>query len=328
MAKNRIGAQLAPVVTDMAGRLSTWIAENDDFIEQDLPTIIEGIVDVAANLLPIIVDLAKETAFLVKEFKGANDEGSGLKDTIAALGVVYDTVTEPIRQVGALLERQVQWILDAAEALGIFDEQVKAIKAGLGVDDTPRQDVRGLGAGLVSTDQAGARARAGGSRVGVAANVQSGRAQRITGEIAKRAAQDAIAPSLALIADANAGMAALRSGDLVLDEDGKPKRRTKPKGGGKGKAKAEGGDSFLDDLLGPSTGAVKAGGGTSALSGARFVTIDNSFTFNVGGVEVAVRNPGASAQQIAERVNEIVEGKMREAARRRADAFQRPAEVG
>ena len=67
--KNQIGAELAPTITDLVGRITDFVQENDDLIKQDIPKLFESLAEIIPPLLKFTADLVDGVAFLVTEFQ-------------------------------------------------------------------------------------------------------------------------------------------------------------------------------------------------------------------------------------------------------------------
>lgn len=305
-AKNEIAGALAPVVSDIAGRFNTWIAENQQFIQQDLPEIMTMIAEALAEVLPWVIDV-------IVEFKNFYNEMKGIDERLTKQwGPAWDATKEilwaVLQPLGAILEFVNRMIERVDRLIGRFrtvGDVAAEAAAAVGMDGTTDQrgGIRNLNAeARANAEKTHADYRADVSRQDEArAREDEARADRRRGlesEVrSKRAAGKPIT---------DADITALRDAGVA---DDKIEALTRPlrsaptsSGGGRpgrGGGRGRGGGSptpapelpSVDDLIagagaGSSRPSVEGGGAGPGLGGT-FNTIDASFN-GVTQIEVKV----------------------------------------
>lgn len=301
----RVGAQLAPYVTDLANRTATWVAENSEFIEQDLPRFIEGVVEAFVGLVQWTMEVADETEQLVREIGYLRDEAV---DLITPLVDLHRTVGEALTPA---LEAAAAPLVAVAEGIGAITgaigDGIARILDYIGVLDTLREAWNKLPFVGESVDELTARLHG-----------------QQTGQRGAPGFADPVAEEARVRRNAEAGLAAAHASNVaafatllnVPDEEGetqeqRERRRRRERfrkqlgnkgGGGGSKGKSEGPSSSetlgfmwerltgqaepgMLDKLGSALGIggtggpvshVAAGGGGSPLAGAAFNRVDAS----------------------------------------------------
>jgi hypothetical protein len=316
-AAGRVAGALAPAITDMVGKTTEWIAENDTFIEQDLPAVIESIVSAGAFLLTWLVDVVVEFRNFGKLVRDTSD------DVVAFVGTLTDDLEPAISAVTTVAEAWADAFATVNEGIG---DGIAKVLDYVGVLDTLKAAWEALpftgesideltarlhGGGLVDSVQrfTGARGPVQGGRdadgnpISVSGRATGGRAAgagRAGAAIAaaledtsKRIVEDIQAANRAAMGGGSSSRAAARERYLR-------QQRNKGKGGG-GSADGPSGKETLGKLWEGLTGqheptfldrvgsalgiggdaprgTMSGGGGGSPLSGAVFNRIDASFS--------------------------------------------------
>ena len=331
--KNQIAAALAPVVSDIADRFNTWIAENQDFINQDLPEIMGMIAEALALVLPWVIDV-------ITEFKNFYNEVGNLDERLEQdFGPTWVTIRDILWKVldplSTILEYLDRIIKRADQAIGRFRTvgSIAAEAAGSATDATT--DTRGdVGFLNEANERARVSANEDRARIQEAEAREDAERQRAIDEqnqyIATRGRE--------ILRDANSDGRKLTSADIrALEEAGADPRfiadlqvrneevlaRGK-KGGGKGGGgggKSKGGKSkggkqpTIDELIsgvGPSgagSSSVEGGGAGPGLGGT-FNTIDASYNAT-NTIQVTIDRgqaegmpDGTLADMVAKRIDE------------------------
>lgn len=345
--KAAIAEALAPEIGNIAVGFREWINENDQLIKQDIPDLIKALAAVARDIIPVIVEFTSDFAFLVREFQAGNEEGTALATTIELIGAAWEGVTAPIRIATDLIGKQVEFILNAAEALGIFDDAVAEIKAGLGLDDAggaPR-GAPGFGVGtdggqaVEASEQARAAVQGGRVQGAISAGRGAQNAAQITAQVNQQIAATAAAGTIAANQAAALVMASQR-GNRVLAEgirsiqqaDARAERRrlsTKLDAGeklsraerqqarefGLAKAPAAGGggkakpQSLLQSIGIDDEGlqAATAPAGGGASPLAGASFVRIDASLNLGGFKITVNGDASTAAGVAESLDEAIE---------------------
>ncbi|MCA9681134.1 MAG: hypothetical protein KC457_02995 [Myxococcales bacterium] len=317
-AKNQVGAALAPVVTDIADRFANWIAENDDFIKQDLPKIIEGIIDAAEAVLPYFVDFVTSIGDLIKEVDQLDERlEQDWPNAWATAQAAIEAIRAPIQAARDLIADLVDYVVTALEKVEGLADTVKSIKAGLGGGDE-QQAERGapkfLGGGkdLVGeaavdpskrspeelkaiadsdryTDEGRARARAAipaaETRIMAEKSIEAARAAEAAAK--KQAEREA------KVAEARARAEERRKSARKLGQ-ARARRIAGGGGGGGGGGAPTAEEPSVEDLIAGATGMGvlrgNAAGGGAAPGGPVINNIDARFD---GSIEVNITIPGS-----------------------------------
>lgn len=153
-AAGDLAVALAPHIEEIVVKVTEWIAENDDFIKQDLPKLITDIASALGSLIPWLVDV-------VEGFRGFGKEIRDLIYTletefptaIAAIGVYFDVLLAPINAVIYAITTVVDKITDlirASETLSNFARDTLGIDLS---DEVGTTSVRGAAASSRETEE-------------------------------------------------------------------------------------------------------------------------------------------------------------------------------
>lgn len=291
----RVGAQLAPMVTKAARGFSDWIAENDQFIEQDLPAILEGVVSAGGDLLAWLADAISEFRQFGREVGMAYDRASelgteiseALQPAIEAVSSVVSTWADAFTAVNSAIGEGIAKVLDY---IGVLDTLKAAWEVlpftGESVDDLTARLHGGTtssrgGASFLDAGNEERRQRALGKRI---ADEISSATAIAAGRETQRQAEELAARGR------NAGPDRGRARAAYL------RSLRKPAGGGGGSGGSgmsatdlwarltgsidepdDGPLDFLAGALGFGGPTASAGGGSSPLAGAHFSRVDASF---------------------------------------------------
>lgn len=130
---------LAPSLTDMAEGTANWVAENQEFITQDLPEFLAMVVEGTADVVKWFLDAATQVDDFVTEIDHLietieEDYGPAIEtatDIVGGMVDIWGDVTEGIAEAGLELLEFIGVIDDAEQAL----EDIKAAVAGEKVKD-------------------------------------------------------------------------------------------------------------------------------------------------------------------------------------------------
>lgn len=158
--KNQVAIGLAPVVVDISDKLREWVAENEDFIQQDLPEIMAQVGDA-------LIDVATFTIDLLKSWREFIRDTSDLVEILTAdLGPALDGIGGSFATIGGIIDGVALGVADLTvqllEAVGASEELIQVfreIRTAISGDDEPRSE-RGAGARF----QKGAALQGGGAR--------------------------------------------------------------------------------------------------------------------------------------------------------------------
>lgn len=300
---------LAPAAASMAERVGDWIAENEQFIAQDLPAVITSIVEAMG-------DLVAWTADVVSEFRQLGREVSAFVDDVEALATeVRDDLQPAIDAVTTVASAWADAFTSVNTAIG---DGIAAVLEYLGVLDTLKAAWEALPFTGESVDELTARLH-GGTRSERAAP------EFLSPEARGRASErdlDALARAATALVQADRTAAAAERYAAKHTPPRKGRRAYKLPSGGGGGGK---GKDFMDSIA-PDTVALAdrsapnpAGGGAGPLAGATFNTVQ--IAYNTGDVIVKLP-PGAArsaspdmlARVIADAVGAEVERANRAAA--------------
>lgn len=140
--KNQISAALAPVISDIATKFNEWVAENQEFINQDLPELLGQIADVLSLVLPWVIDTIQEFQNFTREIGHMDDRltqdfGPTWTKTKDLLWKVLDPLSAILDFVNAVIDR-----MDAF--IGRFQKVTDlAVEAGALTREGKPTDVRG-----------------------------------------------------------------------------------------------------------------------------------------------------------------------------------------
>ena len=165
--KNTVASALAPAVTDIANKIGDWVAENDDFIKQDLPEILAGLGEVLIETATFVLDLLDTWREFIRD---AGDLAEILTEDVdpAMGGVIEGLATMEAFAAGAALA-WTDLVLQLLKAAGAGQEVIavfEQISKGLAGDDETVTTERGAGA----QHSEGAALEGGGVRTSTATN--------------------------------------------------------------------------------------------------------------------------------------------------------------
>lgn len=135
---------LVPMVTDAANGIANWVAENDEFISQDLPAFLEMVGEGAGEVITFFLDAATQVDDFVAEVEDLVeliDEEYG--DSIDAAIDAGQSLIDLWGDIAGAIGKGVAKLLEFVDVLDDANETVYSIKVGLGLDDTPTTNVRG-----------------------------------------------------------------------------------------------------------------------------------------------------------------------------------------
>lgn len=306
-AKNEIAGALAPVVSDIAGRFNEWIAENQDFIQQDLPEIMTMIAEALAEVLPWVIDVIVEFKNFYNEMKNIDERltqdwgpaWDGVKTVLGGVlsifGAIFDFVGKLIERVDRLIGRfrtVGDVAADAAAQLGVEGGGVRG-SVRVGENEQQRRErlaktTADREADIARQDEARDRENAAWEerRRGLKSEI---RAKRAKGEPATKA--DIQAMEEAGIPDDEIEKIVETSWSATNGGQGTPGRGGGGRGRGRGSTTPAPELPSVDDLIagagaGSSRPSVEGGGAGPGLGGT-FNTIDASFN-GVTQIEVNV----------------------------------------
>lgn len=346
----QVGGQLAPSLQDAADRAMAWVDSNEQFIQQDLPAAITATVNALGDLIAWLVDVqhefrafGKDVELVYLELTEAATAVGDLASSIAdELEPAVDVVLWPLQQIvdvaNAITGAVASAVVQIADMVGVLDDVQAAYRALPFVDG--EGDVRvARGAPQLSTAEGRAAAEAQRER-----KRQADIAAAIPGAVMASAAVQAAAEALAgegrdrTAASVRRGVART-AGRAALAPP-------KPGGGGGGKASSssagsskggwldklglgglfdEQGGEGLAGLLGiGGFDHAPAGGGSSPLAGATFVTQDvntsATVTINLPPGALAGLSHADQAHAIAVALEDVLGSQNRQA----LDYVQRP----
>jgi len=357
--KNQIGGQLAPKVTEIIDRIVAWTQENDELLTQDLPEMLDAVIEGLSVLIPWIIDVAVETKNFFNEIAQLDsrleaDLGPvwggfklAIEGALNPLRVLIDLVLGTVAAVGKAVDK----LASMSGALGKVGQAIQKLP-GLGDDggDVPATNVRGFAGGLVDpkTGKPGkvrrtvktsasmsSEALAKISNDPTVSDTSRAKAKALIGVASSREVQSA-----AMLAQAKATIDTVNNAGKVAAAKERAQRRAdsaaargKKKGGkgGKGKKKASTGipelDAILKDEAGGSSsggGFAGAGGGGSSQPGTTINRIDQSFN---APTTITVEIPGANLDTsnpvaVAEQIAGALALELAKRDRRAADHFR------
>lgn len=343
-AKNRVGAQLAPAIDKLVNKFTDLISENEEFITQDLPELMEDIATATMEIVPVLIEVVQETKALIKTFTDLDNDMTNEWGPSWAIfkGAVLD-VTAPIRGLISTIDA----LIDKARELPSVAAAI-AGPAALLLGDGPQpgeevgtvseRGVQNLGSEFQADnakaaavkDKQNARDAARDARAAEkAAFAAEKEEERRSGQAASDRKKQGIQGIRALGGKAkgkqrrkiDAIANAVENGDLSVSE-GRAQARTIGRGarvgGGGGKKKGKKGPTISELIGNPSEdgkagGISSIGGGASATAGAQFARIDQSFksttniTINLPDSALAGQAPDRQANTIGESVKAVIE---------------------
>jgi hypothetical protein len=300
----KIATGLAPVVTDIAERVGGWIDENQDFIQQDLPRIME---DVGNSILAV----AEFTFELLTSWREFIRDASDLVEILTtgvdpALGDVGEGLSSVTSFADGLALALSDVVVQFLEAVGAGEELIQVfreIKAGIAGDDGPKGQ-RGapgfIGGGSALANPADIdKADTSGDTTKL--RQQSGDPKFSDADRAKFAANaDRIDAREAAKAQAEADtkQAERQKGVQASRARAKAAQRTQRRaagGGGGGGAAQPTVAELITGATGAATGGPQAVAGASALAGTMLINVDQSVSITNGPVELTLEIPQSIA---------------------------------
>ena len=323
---NTLALAAAPAVKDIADLIRLWVADNDDFIQQDLPETIAQVADRA-------IQLAEFTLDLISTWREFTRDSSDLAEIMLEdVSPGLDTVGEGLQSLTAFADGLALAMNDVVisflESVGAGEELIavfKEIKAGIVGDDEARVE-RGAGALL-----GGAQLQGGGARSGDVKSILDPRfavEAESSGDTTKlktiagdpkfsdgdRARAGAKAAQIDQVEASKADAAAQGASDRRRSSVDRSRARSaalRPRRGGRGgSGRATGptetsiGDLVANAVGGAAPQALRSA--TSAMSGTLFVSTDNSTTINMGNVSTDVTVSAALPTEVGPAVADAV----------------------
>jgi hypothetical protein len=304
--KVKIATGLAPVVTDIADRVGGWIDENQDFIQQDLPRIME---DVGNSILAV----AEFTFELLTSWREFIRDASDLVEILTtgvdpALGDVGEGLTTVTGFADGLALALSDVVVQFLEAVGAGEELIQVfreIKAGIAGDDGPKgqRGAPGFAGGGSALANPADIDKADTSGDTTKLRQQSGDPKFSDADRAKFAANaDRIDAREAAKAQAEATAAAVKRDQGVQASRARAKAAQKTQraaigggGGGGGGAAQPTVAELITGATGAATGGPQAVAGASALAGTMLINVDQSVNITNGPVELTLEIPQSIA---------------------------------
>lgn len=321
--ENQLAAGLAPAVQTVFERIGTFIDENEELIEQDLPAFLaasgEALVDLADFTFEVIEswrEFITEIDNAAERFEMDFPAATGIAaDALAVVGQVADDVTEKVDEL-------VNFILNAVSKLEGLEDTVAGIKAGLGLDDDDTTTTRG-GAAFLGGGEA-----LEGSGLVTSASVP---ASKLTPDNSSESLQQIVDSNSGTESDralARASLPAAKFREVTeraeslakgttAEEDkaaaaaARKAARAKARaaaaaaaanggggGGGRGRGRAAAAPT-VDELIAGAVGVASGGpsrvGGGAALSGTNLININQSTNITNGPVTLTIEVPQSIA---------------------------------
>lgn len=356
----RVGEQLAPALSDAADRALDWVESNDQFIQQDLPAAIEGVISSIGSLVTWLVDVQAEMRQFGREVGYAYDEAAQLAEGVGEIATqvsdflepAIDVALTPLRaMVDVFLAIQgvvVDVVTNLADMVGILDD-VKAAYNRLPFvgEGAPDADTRAgdfgrgptafLGAGSQATADATAERRRA---------EQASRPEVVLSALFGAAGVQGAAEALAAEGRDRAKVSASRAGARLAGRAALAPKASGGGGGGSSKAASSGKGGILDKLglgglfedhsgtglaglLGIGGGEhAAAGGGSSPLAGATFATQTVNTTATIEIVLPPGALAGLSNPEQADLIARSLRERLAEENRRALDYVQGPVRRG
>lgn len=358
----RVGEQVAPAFQDAADRALAWVEENDQFIKQDLPAAIEAVIEALGSLIAWTVDvvhefgqfgkLVKDTYSDVKTFGTELTDRfgpaiEGVTGFLSGMAEGFDTVTSSIGDGIAKLLDYIGVLDDLREvwnSLPFVGESLDEMTARLHGGRSGGRAHRNADGSITweSAAAVGAATNAGGAASFADPDNEARRQAKIINDtiaaaLAVSASETATAQAQALISGSKPNRGAARAAGraaLAPKASGGGGAKSAPKASGKGgildrlglgSLFEEHAGEGLAGLLGFGTvDHAPAGGGSSPLAGATFVTQEvnttATVTIELPATALAGLTHGAQADVIAQAVRDT----MAEQNRRALDYVQTP----
>jgi len=142
--KNQIGSALAPTITVLVDKITDFVAENDDLIQQDIPKLFEALADLLPPVLKFTSQLVDGVAFLVTEFERFNEEADAGIGYASELRDVFTALTAPIRTLIDLISKAAKGLSDLADQVDVISKARDRARdaLGLGPRDVPETNRR------------------------------------------------------------------------------------------------------------------------------------------------------------------------------------------
>ena len=142
--KNQIGSALAPTITVLVDKITDFVAENDDLIQQDIPKLFEALADLLPPVLKFTSQLVDGVAFLVTEFQRFNEEADAGIGYASELRDVFTALTAPIRTLIDLISKAAKGLSDLADQVDVISKARDRARdaLGLGPRDVPETNRR------------------------------------------------------------------------------------------------------------------------------------------------------------------------------------------
>lgn len=158
------GAQLVqgltPAVTDGVESFSAWIAENDEFIRQDLPAVLTAIAEATVAVVGFFAEAIAQVDDFATEIQHLGE------DIYAEYGPAIDFVIDTGKtlagiwvDIASAIGKGILKLLEFAGVIDDVEDTVFSIKVGLGIADEPTATARGT-AGIPGEQGDAGRARA------------------------------------------------------------------------------------------------------------------------------------------------------------------------
>lgn len=222
----QIVSGLLPAVTDAAGGIADWVAENQEFVQQDLPDALTKIAEATATVVEFFVDAIASVDDFITEVErlvdDVNDEYGPAIDMAIKTG---QTLVDVWTDIAGGIAKGAAHLLEFVGVLEDAEATIYRVKVGLGMDDTPLADKRGdVGFLGGESNENNVRRRV----------EQSNRAAAEAGQALARANNDAVGGRLNSILAGFDKQAAARGRGLGLGDLGKNGKGKGSKGKGKG----------------------------------------------------------------------------------------------
>lgn len=129
-AKGDLATALAPALEGVIEKVTDWVAENDDFIKQKLPEIIEDIANILVDLLPIVADTIEGFHGFFLEVKQLDERLT--EDFGPAWTVVKRAITAVLNPIGAVADA-IQFVIDKITEFIQSSETLLSFAQSLGI---------------------------------------------------------------------------------------------------------------------------------------------------------------------------------------------------
>jgi hypothetical protein len=342
-----VALALAPAMTDLADLTREWIAENDDFIQQDLPVLLAETGSALIELAGDVVDLLKSWREFIRDVERLREDYAAFIDDNEELATAIGTVISPVE---ALADAFLPVLENLAEAIGLGEEFKAVIESITPGESAGRSVARGQGAaGRVL----GPQFAGGGPALLGEAPFKAAEATGDTTKLARiaddprfsdndrasaREAAALIDQRKALeaqdrLAKENAQRRAEVAGSRAALSSARRERPARRRGGGGRRAGPS--EPTVEELVGLTVEGASAGAlrsASSALSGTLLITNDNSVNINttlaVGGVTVSAALPTDVGPEAAAAISGAVRSQLDEQAREAAALIAQRRNIG